>query len=137
MLQLKEAREGLRNAEAVYVEYASRYHDASAVVCGLTLLEEHAPRWPGITGYSYNKSSEYDDEGGYFDVCYIRPRVEEGTAGLEEAVDTEGRPEEDYDTLDTWSTEACERLFVYSSETLSLDEIRQRIVELSGGDPNS
>lgn len=141
MTQLTEAFQILRNIGTEFEEVRIRLRKHEAICCGLS-LEEHAAKWPVIEGYYYTCESEYDDQGGYYDNVNIRPVVEDdSTNEYQELIATNGYPEEDYDSLDVWSKDACEELFSYTEETVSVDDIRKRVLELSkgafGSDPNS
>jgi hypothetical protein len=132
------AMEAVNDANKEYIASKQRYDKASAVLCALSLLENHAAKWLGIKGYYYTAEQEYDDQEYYTQVC-IRADVDESVNGYQEAEEANGYPNDDYDILDTWGQDTCAELFTYPENTLSLNDLRQRVIDLTGGgivDPN-
>lgn len=134
------ARATANNSRVVFAEAKRDLDNANAVVLALILLEEHATKWPGITGYYYEVENEYNDEE-YYNQAYIRVAVDDMIEGHGEAVAELGEPFEDYDCLETWDEDTCTALFSFQQDTFSLDQLRTRVVQLSSGmlgsDPNS
>lgn len=130
MISQTDARERMVAANKRYMEAKDESDKAEAILAGLAFLEM-AAKYPGVTGFYYTVEQEYDDER-YFTQVQVVPEYDQDKEGQEEAENEYGPPEDNDDVVYGWSEEGLGTLIGSTDSTFTLNEIRQKVIDLAG-----
>jgi hypothetical protein len=112
----------------LYAAALDRYRRTGAAVVREQLLDL-AAKHPGLTSFSFESESVYNDEGGYFNTVDVSATVDDSVEGQEAAYDEHGDPTDDAN--DTIERDADVIAYLCGtdadsiSHALTVDQIRE------------